>query len=219
MNPIVLKKVFTEEEVLRISNIVQKELDSRPKVYHKFPRQDINVDYSAAYFSGYGRIDVKHFNLPKDIIDRLTVLVKNNLDESYENVKFDFVIYSEYNKESGGNPKLEPHFDVAKSSSVILDYQLKSNRSWGIDVESEIFTLEDNSGMLFDPLEKIHSRPIVDFEDGEFVGMLFFRFNTNKEVLEKTKDMEDRLAEAVEVYARELQRHKVIQDDKLRDGV
>ena len=72
---------------------------------------------------------------------------------------------------------------------------------------------------MFDPLEKIHSRPIVDFEDDDFVRMVFFRFNSDKPVKEKTQEQLERLDQARDQYARGITEQKVREDDRIRDGV
>ena len=135
MKPKILKNILSEEDLGRLLDIINKELSTRPSISYEYPRQDRNADFSVASYSGYGRTDMKHFSIPKDIIEKLTELVKSNLDSSYTNVNYDFVIYAEYSKASGGKPKLEPHFDVSNGTTIILDYQLSSNRDWGIDVD------------------------------------------------------------------------------------
>jgi hypothetical protein len=74
-----------------------------------------------------------------------------------------------------GNPNLPPHFDH-DSTSLVIDYQLKSNTSWGLGVDLEIYSLEDNSALLFNPNEHIHWRPHKTFNNEEYIDMIFFRF-------------------------------------------
>lgn len=80
----------------------------------------------------------------------------------------------EYSSEFG-QPNLPPHFD-GDHTDVIVNYQLKSNTTWGVGVGEQVFSLEDNTAIVFNPNENIHWRPIKKFEPGEYVRMGFFRF-------------------------------------------
>jgi len=74
-----------------------------------------------------------------------------------------------------GEPNLPPHFD-SDSTDLIIDYQLEANISWDLGINTELYSLEDNSAIVFNPNTNIHWRPHRRFEDGEYVKMLFFRF-------------------------------------------
>jgi hypothetical protein len=76
---------------------------------------------------------------------------------------------------SHGQPNLAPHFD-GDNNSVIIDYQYKSNTSWPIGLDTEIFEMQDNEALIFNPNQYPHWRPHKNFQDGEFVTMIFFRF-------------------------------------------
>ena len=87
--------------------------------------------------------------------------------------------YIEYNNKYG-DPNLPPHFD-GDITDAILNFQLSSNTEWSIGLDTEIYNLEDNSGLLFHPNKNIHWRPIKKFKDGQYVKMLLFRFiNSDK---------------------------------------
>lgn len=90
-------------------------------------------------------------------------------------VELNGITYVEYNKEFGA-PDLPAHFD-GDNSELIINFQLSSNTVWQIGVELELFTLEDNSAVLFHPNESPHWRPHKTFEDGEYVKMMFFRYS------------------------------------------
>lgn len=74
-----------------------------------------------------------------------------------------------------GQPNLPPHFD-GDQNSLIVDYQYKSNTTWGFGVDKEVFEMEDNEAIIFNPNEYPHWRTRKTFQDGEFVTMIFFRF-------------------------------------------
>ena len=74
-----------------------------------------------------------------------------------------------------GQPNLPPHFD-GDNNSVILDYQYKSNTSWGLGVNTTVFDMKDNDAVIFNPNEYPHWRPHKEFKEGEFMTMIFIRF-------------------------------------------
>jgi hypothetical protein len=84
------------------------------------------------------------------------------------------VSYVEYRLEHG-QPNLPPHFD-GDNNDLIIDYQLKSNTSWDLGVDGKLFDMNDNNALIFNPNEYPHWRPHKTFTEGEYVGMIFFRF-------------------------------------------
>jgi hypothetical protein len=83
-------------------------------------------------------------------------------------------VFAEYNSKYG-QPNLPPHFD-GDNNSLIIDYQYKSNTSWGLGVDTTVFDMEDNKAIIFNPNEYPHWRPHKTFEEGEEITMIFFRF-------------------------------------------
>lgn len=160
--------VFTEEEVKaihdEIKNAKTKSVDSGDRPL--------------------GRLNISGFNVPESALDKIKDLAFSAFGKKLEYCgKDSCVIYSgEY-----GSPSLPPHFDGDKTE-VIIDYQLSSNTTWDVGVDLNVFDLEDNSAVVFNPNTNIHWRPIKDFEDGEYVTMLFFRLFDP----ESPKDYSDR---------------------------
>jgi hypothetical protein len=102
------------------------------------------------------------------LIERVSELLGKTIDKEVSSS------YVEYRKEYG-QPNLPPHFD-GDSNDLIVDYQLRSNTDWGIGLDCEFFSMKDNDALVFNPNENAHWRPHKTFEDGQYVGMLFFRF-------------------------------------------
>jgi hypothetical protein len=75
-----------------------------------------------------------------------------------------------------GQPNLPPHFD-GDNNGVIVDYQYKSNTSWGLGVNTTVYEMQDNKAVIFNPNQYPHWRPHKTFQDGEYVTMVFFRFS------------------------------------------
>lgn len=202
MNVKVIKDILSKEDISIILSIIDEELASRTISRKDLEGNSEHGTLEIEYWKDRGRIDVRNPKIPQKILDKFCEIARTNMINTAP-MGFDFVIYAEYSTQSGGNPKLIPHFDISLGATLILDYQLESNVSWGIGVESTIFNLEDNSGILFDPLEYIHYRPLKTFKDGEFVKMLFLRFNVAGDLkVYKDKDYK-RLNEISSKYALE----------------
>jgi hypothetical protein len=146
-----IPNLFSPEDLKTINDLVQ---NSRPKSL-----QDILGRHT---FS---------FDLPEHILNRLREKLEPLLGTKIENLA---CTYADYRKEYG-DPNLPPHTDLTVGDFMI-DYQLKSNTSWGIGVETEVFFIEDNEALIFNPGEKVHWRPYKKFENEEYVGMIFFKF-------------------------------------------
>jgi hypothetical protein len=196
-----VKDILSNEDVARISSLIDQELLRRPVKRQPNPSRETDTGETTNILENYGRLEMKHINLPEDIIGKLYYTVKNSSDEEFPNLAFGFVIYAEYSKKYGNNPMLDPHFDISDAHTIILDYQLESNTSWDITVESETFSIYDNSGLLFEPEGNVHYRPIKKFDDGEFIKMLFIRLITGKNIVDINKEEEGRLGQIQREYS------------------
>lgn len=110
-------------------------------------------------------------SLPYDILGRVGEKVSAILGKE---LRIGSASYAEYRKEYG-QPNLPPHYD-GDNNDLIVDFQLKSNTSWGIGLDTEFFPMEDNEAIAFNPNERAHWRPHKEFLDGEYIGVIFFRF-------------------------------------------
>jgi hypothetical protein len=120
-----------------------------------------------------GRTQV-YFNLkdiPNQIIEKMTQTVNSLSDQP---LVIDHITYVEYSSEYGES-NLPPHFDGDRNN-LVVDYQLKSNISWDLGINTELYPLEDNSALIFNANTNIHWRPYKRFQDGEYIRMIFFRF-------------------------------------------
>ncbi len=120
-----------------------------------------------------GRTKV-YFNLkdiPNQIIEKITQTVNSISDQP---LVIDHAIYVEYSSEHGDS-NLPPHVDGDRNN-LVVDYQLESNISWDLGINTELHPLEDNSALIFNANTNIHWRPYKRFQDGEYIRMIFFRF-------------------------------------------
>jgi hypothetical protein len=170
-----VSNIFSKEDIAAIKNIID------------------NPD-SKQVHNGLGRLEQGgNFNLPETIIAKLTKIVKEV--SGAETMSLRSLMAVEYNNKYG-DPSLPPHFD-GDTTEIIVDFQISSNTSWGIGLNLEVFELEDNSAVIFNPNTNIHWRPIKSFEDGEYVQMIFFRFNDPNNVVEH---LEARYSQDHEVF-------------------
>jgi hypothetical protein len=118
------------------------------------------------------------FEIPSRAINVKLHNLANGL--SNKNLTMASAAYAHYSKEHG-QPNLPPHFD-SDSTDLVIDYQLEANISWDLGINQELYPLQDNSAIVFNPNTNIHWRPHIRFEEGEYVKMLFFRFVGREDV-------------------------------------
>ena len=131
--------------------------------------------------SGLGRIQIgdisKYFS--EDINKNIYELVAEFTDAP---LRIGHALYTEYNKKYG-EPNLPPHFD-ADTNDLVINFQLNSNTQWDVGVNLEVYTLNNNSALLFNGNTEIHWRTHKEFKKGEYVKMLLIRLYN----YEKTSD-------------------------------
>jgi hypothetical protein len=75
-----------------------------------------------------------------------------------------------------GLPTLPAHVDGDKND-LIINIQLKSNTVWDMGLNLDTYRLDDNSALIFNANKEVHWRVHKEFKDGEYVRMLFVRFD------------------------------------------
>ncbi len=112
---------------------------------------------------------LKH--LPGDMLEKICKIAK---DISGEELLMSNATAVEYNS-LYGEPNLPIHFDH-DSSDLIINFQLSSNTIWDLGIDLQVYSLEDNSALIFNPNQYTHWRPKKIFKDKEYIRMIFFRF-------------------------------------------
>lgn len=130
---------------------------------------DEENEYSISKDLGRLQFTIKDVSYPVEL--KLTKIVNSLLNTNY---RLSGTTYVEYNSKYGV-PNLPPHFD-GDETDLMVNYQLLSNTSWSIGLDKQVYSLEDNSALIFNPNQSIHWRPRKVFKDGEFIKMIFFRF-------------------------------------------
>jgi hypothetical protein len=120
--------------------------------------------------------------LSPKIIDKFYDIVKNITDTPLTMTGVMSVEYSCLY----GRPNLPPHFD-GDSNEIIINMQVSSNTSWDIGLNLEVYSMEDNSALIFNPNKEIHWRTHKEFKEGEYVRMLFVRFCNLEEIKDNSE--------------------------------
>jgi hypothetical protein len=124
--------------------------------------------------------------LPKEIIQK----VQGIANEINSNLEFDFAYYVEYSSEYG-QPSLPVHTDSVHSK-LVIDYQLDSNIDWSIYVDGHRFKLKDNDCLTINVNSQAHWRPQRNFNNGEYLKMVFFHFLDKEDPKAKILNKEER---------------------------
>ena len=171
--------VFSPEELEEIKGSIEKELSEREwvdwdesgmgKVYET-PMVRIKKDY-------LGRLEINNLPLSHELRTKVWRIGQEmwQLNKSYPK-NISGITYVEYSPKYG-KPVLNIHKDNG-DCGLILDYQLDSSIDWPFGVEKEIYHLENNSMLAMYPLEHYHWRPEQDWQDNDYVKLIFFEFYT-----------------------------------------
>jgi hypothetical protein len=154
---VIVKDVFTQEEIEQLYSAIDDSV--RDYVHEKFYQS------------------VSDFKLPDNIRQKIINYCEEISGETDLDIEeYQFSKYKKVIKEDGtvGNPMLFPHYDETfKEPRFTFDYQIKSNTTWPLVVEDKEFELHDNQALTFSGTHQIHWRLKKNFQDGEFIDMLF----------------------------------------------
>ena len=154
MKPIVIKNALSESEIASIQSSIALSPDIEEQ-------------------SEYGRYMYHGVIWSNKNTFQSTLLHKVN-EVTGKDYSYAGAVCARYTADAG-DPDLPPHFD-GDSTDMIATIQIESNKSWGVGVDLEVYELEDSDAVLFHPNESIHWRPHADFQDGEYVLVMFMRF-------------------------------------------
>jgi hypothetical protein len=168
---------FDEANVIVEDFLTQEEIDT---IY-----KSLETSYKKYVMETFGQ-QVSDFRLPQSVIDKII-----NVCEDISGVKglvleaYQFSRYEKFVRPDGvvSNPRLFPHYDTFAEPRFTFDYQIKSNTSWPLVVEEKEMVLSDNQALTFSGTHQIHWRTNKQFQDGEFIDMIFCHLsNPNSEI-------------------------------------
>jgi hypothetical protein len=159
----VVRNVLTEEERSKILKDIENFENPRLNGHVGQLTFDIQLDES---------VISKVTDIAQEIYGGPVVLQEYNLSRYHNNKMTD--------REDDIIPILFPHTDFFETGRVTLDYQFRSNTSWGIVVDNKESVsehiLNDNELLSFSGTNQVHWRNKKVFGNDEFIEMIFFHF-------------------------------------------
>lgn len=181
MNDVVIRNLFSPEEIAQLKDFFANEKATRKMVSAE--DADVNQYHTFEYTINnqtLGKIIIDITG--SDIPDNIVKTIQSKVPEHWGIGKPLSLAYTEYSK-AYGKPVLPVHKD--RADNLLVDYQLETNTEWPLilDEDHREVILQDNDALVCEPYNQLHGRPEKTFNDGEKVAMLFFYFvyNGNKE--------------------------------------
>ena len=178
------KALFMEKEIEEIKKEIEDKISRSTKIIMSDQKVVERKPLTQYVYTSLGRSDFFDIDLSQQIIDKLNYIANNWNPKKYSNVELKEIQYTEYNKDLGSNPSLSIHTDFGNESDLLIDYQLDSNTLWAIGVEEDVWELNNNDSLILNQRSYLHYRPIKDFNDKEFVKMIFFKFGSGNQSFE-----------------------------------
>lgn len=167
---VTINNVFSQDEIINLGSSIVDHLASLSLAdYDLFEQSGANKElgrFQVGSLADYFKKDFKNY-----FTEKMEKLV---FDLTKLKMQMNSVIYVEYSSKYG-DPNLPPHYD-GDNNDLIINYQLDSNISWHLGLGMSTYKIENNSALVFNPNTNIHWRPILDFQKGDYVKMIFFRF-------------------------------------------
>jgi hypothetical protein len=113
--------------------------------------------------------------LPPKIIEKFNEIVSQM---GHTSLSMSGITYVEYSSRYG-MPNLPPHFD-RDDNDLIINMQIESNTVWPFGLNLDVYELKNNSALIFNANKEVHWRPHKHFRSGEYVKMMFVRFQNLK---------------------------------------
>lgn len=153
----IIKNIFSKEEIRDIYEHIDNTPEEKKSYQEAFAQ--------TAYFSW----------LPDTIVDKIVKVANENFKAKLVLKELSF---ARYDNSRGKNPLLFPHYDETfKEQRVTFDIQVRASLPWGIVVEDDTYTLNDNQALFFSGTHQVHWREKVVFKDDDYVDMIFCHFS------------------------------------------
>jgi hypothetical protein len=165
----IVDNVFTESEIIEIMTAA---LDTR------------KVTYKEVFSQRLHRII-----LPKEIQKKIIKTAENISGKN--NLKIygqSYAVYQNVRSETDPvkRPSLGEHYDTNMGGPrITFDIQMASNIDWPISVEGKTYSIKDNQAIMFSGTNQKHKREFKEFEDSQYLHMLFIHLGESEEDTEK----------------------------------
>ena len=199
--------IFSKEHIEKIYDAINKEFATMEqidwydsKTGHEYPRNEKFIAIKKELLS---RLDIDKFTLPYEVLcvaKDCAINICQDLGVEVEGITG--VTYVEYNPKysDDGNPYLNPHKDHPSASDFVLDYQLDSNIEWPVAINKDIYSLSNNSALGIITTKNYHWRPKRQWNDGEYVKMIFFHIALKNRNIEDCSYTAEEIWEFAEQY-------------------
>jgi hypothetical protein len=179
MNTITIKNVFSEEQLGFLHKTVNNRNIQEIDLHSEFPHDHSKCQSVPSIFDPTTGVDRVVGRFQTGLIDEyLSNDIKNKIiqiasDIVGEECVIEHALHAIYSNKYG-TPSLPPHFDW-DSNDLIVNFQLTSNTSWDVGINLDLYSVVDNSALVFNANTEVHWRPHKTFNDGEYIEMIFFR--------------------------------------------
>jgi hypothetical protein len=112
-----------------------------------------------------------NITFPKSIEDTITKAAREVLGDGIV-LEGDYS-FARYTPEWGVECKLFPHYDTRDAQRITFDIQLNADEPWGIVVENEMYSLENNQALIFAGTQQIHWREKKKLKPDTKIDMVF----------------------------------------------
>lgn len=147
------KNVFTDEQIKEIYYIIDK-----TKI------EDTHLQEWAGHRAW-------NITFPKSIEDTITKAAREVLGDGV--ILDGDYSFARYTPEWGVECKLFPHYDTRDTQRITFDIQLNADEPWGIVVENEMYSLENNQALIFAGTQQIHWREKKKLKPNTKIDMVF----------------------------------------------
>lgn len=166
-----IKNFFSDEEISLIKSSMNKNKLEKDENGNYLDRTKHPLGYGIDYKLGRLQYGIEMTEDISKLIEELRGKINKLFNLNLHSSGFSCAEYSA----EFGTPNLPIHWDHDRSE-MIFNYQLSSTTSWDIGIDKTIYSMEDNSALIFNPNKYTHWRPHKTFKEGESVTMIFFRF-------------------------------------------
>ena len=180
----IVTDVLTDDEMSEIYDLVFKN----------------NVNYLMDVFVQ----TVYEFDIPYRIAKKViahaedTFNVANLEIEEYQFARYKKIVDPETGEVK--KPNLIPHCDMTfLEPRYTFDYQIGGNTTWPLVIEDKEFTLSNNQALTFSGTHQVHWRKIKEFEDHEYIDMVFFHLK-QRHSEPYSKEVADEVMKKMEHY-------------------
>lgn len=173
--PFYVPDFFTDEELVRLKEIIYKNRDELPPIILGDNEQADEINWSRyrpKHIRPMSRVLVE-FDLPKDLEEKMDAVCLPLYPEPLKLCSYNYIKYDRVYSNGKISPILPPHID-ADDNIVTFNIQLGTNLKdgWDVIVSGKSYPMKDNQALIFSAVNQVHWRPKKRFADGDYLEIL-----------------------------------------------